>query len=80
MTLQIHLPNGGPVHVMTGMPTVTVYRVDVWEIPDHVVRERGLPGTAEVSDDLQVMTTYQVLLNHACVIALHPDESKEVLA
>ncbi|MFI0193042.1 helix-turn-helix domain-containing protein [Streptomyces sp. NPDC017082] len=79
VTLQIH-PLDGPVHVMSGMPTVTLYRVDVPEIPDHVVREGGLPGTAEVSCSLHMVTAYHVLLDHACVIALHPDKSKEVLA
>jgi hypothetical protein len=52
--LQIHSLDG-PVHVMSGMPTVTLYRVGVPEIPDHVVREGGLPGTAKVSDDLHVI-------------------------
>lgn len=61
-------------------PTVSLYRGEVPEIADHVVREGGLPGTAEVSNTSPVMTGYQVLLDHACVIALHPDESKEVLA
>lgn len=78
VTLQIH-PLEGPFHVMTGMPTVTLYRVDVPEIPDHVVREGGLPGTAEVSDTRHVVTAYHVLLDHACVIASHPDKSKEAL-
>ncbi|WP_434598523.1 DUF5753 domain-containing protein [Streptomyces sp. A5-4] len=78
VTLQIH-PQEGPMHVMTGMPTVTLYRVDVPEIPDHVVREGGLPGTADVSDALGVVTAYHVLLDHACVVAPHPDKSKEAL-
>ncbi|MFD4475891.1 helix-turn-helix domain-containing protein [Streptomyces sp. NPDC058471] len=78
VTLQIH-PLNGPLHVMTGMPTVTLYRVDVPEIPDHVVREGALPGTADVSDTLNTVTAYHILLDHACVIAPHPDKSKEVL-
>ncbi|MBD0673946.1 helix-turn-helix domain-containing protein [Streptomyces sp. CBMA156] len=78
VTLQIH-PLDGPLHVMTGMPTVTLYRVDVPEIPDHVVREGGLPGTAEVSCTLDTVTAYHILLDHACLIAPHPDKSKEAL-
>ncbi|GAA2970831.1 hypothetical protein GCM10010446_64600 [Streptomyces enissocaesilis] len=78
VALQIH-PLNGPLHAMTGMPTVTLYRVDVPEIPDHVVREGTLPGTADVSDALNTVTAYHVLLDHACVIAPHPDKSKEAL-
>ncbi|MCX4826413.1 DUF5753 domain-containing protein [Streptomyces sp. NBC_01142] len=79
VTLQIH-PLEAPFHVMSGMPTVTLYRVDVPEIPDHVVREGGLPGTADVSDALNVVTAYHVLMDHSCVIAPHPDKSREALA
>ncbi|MCZ4611584.1 helix-turn-helix transcriptional regulator [Streptomyces sp. Lzd4kr] len=77
VTLQIH-PQG-QFHAMTGMPTVTLYRVDVPEIPDHVVREGGLPGTAEVSSVLHAVTNYRRLMDHVCVTALHPGESKEEL-
>ncbi|WP_371793663.1 helix-turn-helix transcriptional regulator [Streptomyces sp. NBC_01471] len=78
VALQIH-PLNGPLHVMTGMPTVTLYRVDVPEIPDHAVREGTLPGTADVSNSLHTVTAYHMLLDHACVIAPHPDKSKEAL-
>ncbi|MDO0930240.1 helix-turn-helix transcriptional regulator [Streptomyces sp. DG2A-72] len=78
VTLQIH-PLEGPFHAMIGMPTVTLYRVDVPEIPDHVVREGGLSGAAEISDALQVVMAYRVLLDHTSVIAPHPDKSKEAL-
>ncbi|WP_405542686.1 helix-turn-helix domain-containing protein [Streptomyces phaeochromogenes] len=79
VTLQIH-PLDGPCLVMTGMPTVTLYRVDVPEIPDHVVREGDLPGSAEVINSLQAVTAYHVLLDHTCVVAPHPNKSKEVLS
>ena len=79
VTLQIH-PLEGPCHSMTGMPTVTLYRVDVPEIPDHVVREGDLPGSAEVLNSRHAVTAYHVLLDHTCVVAPHPDESKEALS
>ncbi|MFJ5264724.1 DUF5753 domain-containing protein [Streptomyces sp. NPDC088387] len=78
VNLQVHPP--GRFHAMTGMPTVTLYRVDVPEIPDHVVREGGLPGTAEVSNTLQLVTKYRMLLDHVSVTAPHPAKSKEALA
>ncbi|MEU5176951.1 hypothetical protein AB0G68_31670 [Streptomyces eurythermus] len=78
VTLRIH-PLNFPVHVMSGRSTVTLYWVDVPEIPDHVVREVRLPGTAEVPSISHVLTAYHVLLDHACIIAPHPDESKEAL-
>ncbi|MFD9441856.1 helix-turn-helix domain-containing protein [Streptomyces sp. NPDC060006] len=78
MTLQIH-PLDGPCHPMTGMPTVTLYRVDVPGIPDHVVREGDLAGAADVSSSLQAVSAYHLLMDHTCVIAPHPDESKDVL-
>ncbi|QKZ23905.1 helix-turn-helix domain-containing protein [Streptomyces chartreusis] len=77
VTLQV-TPQG-QLHAMTGMPTVTLYRVDVPEIPDHVVREGGLPGTAEVSNTLNAVTNYRTLLDHVCVAASHPGKSKEAL-
>lgn len=77
VTLQV--TTQGQFHAMTSMPTVTLYRVDVPEIPDHVVREGGLPGTAEVSNTLDAVTNYRTLLDHVCVAASHPGKSKEVL-
>ncbi|MFE7032434.1 helix-turn-helix domain-containing protein [Streptomyces sp. NPDC057621] len=79
VTLQIH-PLDGPCHAMTGMPAVTLYRVDVPEIPDHVVREGDLRGSAEVLSGLQAVSAYHVLLDHTCVVAPHPNKSKEVLS
>ncbi|WP_328371469.1 helix-turn-helix domain-containing protein [Streptomyces sp. NBC_00445] len=78
VTLQIH-PLDGPCHPMTGMPTVTLYRVDVPGIPDHVVREGDLAGAADVSSSLHAVSAYHLLMDHTCVIAPHPDESKDVL-
>jgi hypothetical protein len=78
VTLQIH-PLDGRCHPMTGMPTVTLYRVDVPEIPDHVVREGDLRGTAEVLNSLHAVSAYHLLMDHTCVIAPHPNESKDVL-
>ncbi|MER7576940.1 helix-turn-helix transcriptional regulator [Streptomyces sp. NPDC126514] len=78
VTLQIH-PLNGPCHPMTGMPAVTLYRVDVEDIPDHVVREGNPRGTADVFNSLHAVSAYHVLMDHTCVIAPHPDESKEVL-
>ncbi|TLS46111.1 helix-turn-helix domain-containing protein [Streptomyces montanus] len=78
VTLQIH-PLDGRCHPMTGMPTVTLYRVDVEEIPDTVVREGDLRGSAEVLNSLHAVSAYHLLMDHTCVIALHPDESKEAL-
>ncbi|MCX4564305.1 helix-turn-helix domain-containing protein [Streptomyces phaeochromogenes] len=78
VTLQIH-PLGGRCHPMTGMPTVSLYRVDVPEIPDHVVREGDLDGSADVLNSLHAVSAYHLLMDHTCVIAPHPNESKDVL-
>ncbi|WP_221354695.1 helix-turn-helix domain-containing protein [Streptomyces beigongshangae] len=79
VTLQIY-PLDGPCHVMTGMPTITMYRVDVPGVPDHVVREGDLHGRAEVLSGLREVSAYHVLLDHASVLAPHPDDSKEALS
>ncbi|NEE29500.1 transcriptional regulator, partial [Streptomyces sp. SID7982] len=49
VTVQLH-PEYAPPHPLTGVPALTLYRVEIREIADHVVREGGLPGTAEVWD------------------------------
>ncbi|MGW5739226.1 MULTISPECIES: helix-turn-helix domain-containing protein [Streptomyces] len=79
VTLQIH-PLDGPVHALTGRPPLTVYRVEVPEISDHVVREGGLPGTADVCDAHETVAAYLMLLDYSCTAAPHPHESKEELA
>lgn len=78
ITLQIY-PLDGPLHALAGQPTLLLYRVNVPEVPDHVVRDGGLPGTAEVSDELTTVTAYQVRWDHACVLAPHPNTSMEAL-
>ncbi|GAA0617691.1 helix-turn-helix transcriptional regulator [Streptomyces crystallinus] len=78
VTLQIH-PLDGPLHVLAGQPALMLYRVDVPEIPDHVVRDGGLPGTAEISNEAATVTSYHMLFDHACLVAPHPDTSMELL-
>ncbi|MEU2562038.1 helix-turn-helix transcriptional regulator [Streptomyces longispororuber] len=79
VTLQVH-PLDGPPHALTGKPPLTLFRVEVPEISDHVVREGGLAGTADVWDAPETVTAYRLLLDYSCATALHPDKSKEVLA
>ncbi|MGH4028932.1 helix-turn-helix domain-containing protein [Actinomycetota bacterium Odt1-20B] len=79
VTLQVH-PLDAPPHALTGKPPLTVYRVEVPEISDHVVREGGLPGTADVWDARETVTAYLMLLDYACTAAPHPHRSKEELA
>ncbi|MGW7084167.1 helix-turn-helix domain-containing protein [Streptomyces sp. NPDC054871] len=79
VTLQIH-PLDGPAHALTGKAPLTVYRVEVPEISDHVVREGGLPGTADVWDAHQTVTAHLMLLDYSCTAAPHPHKSKEELA
>lgn len=78
VTVQLH-PEYAPPHPLTGVPALTLYRVDVREIADHVVREGGLPGTAEVWDSPHPVQTYQGMLDVSCVLAMRPDRTGEVL-
>ncbi|MFF7558272.1 helix-turn-helix transcriptional regulator [Streptomyces olivaceus] len=78
MTLQIH-PEGAPPHPLTGVPALSLYRVDA-ALPDHVVREGGLPGTADVWDSRDTVTAYRMLMDRSCAMAPHPTKTKEVLA
>ncbi|MEU3603260.1 helix-turn-helix transcriptional regulator [Streptomyces sp. NPDC006798] len=78
VTLQIH-PVDSPPHALTGIPALTFFRVDVPGIPDHVVREGGLAGAADVWDADTTVTAYRRLLDYSCATALHPDMSKEAL-
>ncbi|MBZ6192026.1 DUF5753 domain-containing protein [Streptomyces olivaceus] len=77
-TLQIH-PEGAPPHPLTGVPALSLYRVDA-DLPDHVVREVGLPGTADVWDSRYTVTAYRMLMDRSCAMAPHPTKTKEVLA
>ncbi|MER7970630.1 helix-turn-helix transcriptional regulator [Streptomyces sp. NPDC096080] len=76
VTVQLH-GETAPPHPLTGAPALTLYRVDIGEIPDHVVREVGLPGTAEVSDTRASMQAYQALLDVSCVMAMRPTMTRE---
>ncbi|MFJ8232956.1 helix-turn-helix domain-containing protein [Streptomyces sp. NPDC094448] len=78
VTLQVH-PLDRPPHALTGIPALTFFRVEVPGIPDHVVREGGLPGTADVWKADPAVVTYRRLLDYSCATALHPDTSKEAL-
>ncbi|MDW4918335.1 helix-turn-helix transcriptional regulator [Streptomyces californicus] len=78
VTVQLH-PEYAPPHPLTGVPALSLYRVEVREIADHVVREGGLPGTAEVWDSPHPVQTYQGMLDVSCVMAMRPDRTGEVL-
>ncbi|MFC9431475.1 helix-turn-helix domain-containing protein [Streptomyces sp. NPDC056987] len=78
ITLQIHRLTGPP-HALTGIPALSMYRVDVGEIPDHVVKEGGLPGTADVWDAQATITRYRLLLDLSCAAAPHPNKAVEEL-
>ncbi|MDQ0986111.1 helix-turn-helix transcriptional regulator [Streptomyces sp. V2I9] len=78
VTMQLH-PEYAPPHPLTGVPALTLYRVEVREIADHVVREGGLPGTADVWDSPHPVQTYQGMLDVSCVMAMRPDRTGEVL-
>ncbi|MFB8441240.1 helix-turn-helix domain-containing protein [Streptomyces niveus] len=79
ITVQLH-PEDSPPHPLTGIPALSLYRVGVGELPDHIVREGGLAGTADVWDATNVVTAYRMLLDRSCTLALHPDMTREVLA
>ena len=53
--------------------------MEIREIADHVVREGGLPGTAEVWDSGPPVQEYQAMLDVSCVMAMRPDRTREVL-
>ncbi|MGB8947039.1 MAG: Scr1 family TA system antitoxin-like transcriptional regulator [Streptomyces sp.] len=72
--LRVH-PLDGPAHAMTGRTPLTVYRFEVPEISDHVVREGGLPGTADVCDAHETVTAHLMLFDHSCTAAPHPHKS-----
>ncbi|MEV5203174.1 helix-turn-helix transcriptional regulator [Streptomyces sp. NPDC053720] len=74
--VQLH-GEGAPVQPLTGVSALTLYRVEISEISDHVVREGGLPGTAEVSDTRASMQGYQALLDVSCVMAMRPARTRE---
>ncbi|GHI98156.1 transcriptional regulator [Streptomyces olivaceus] len=78
VTVQVH-PQGAPPHPLTGVPALTFYRLVGDEIPDHVVREGGLPGTADVWDAPSTVTSYRMLLDRSCAMAPHPTKTREVL-
>ncbi|MGW6459887.1 helix-turn-helix domain-containing protein [Streptomyces sp. NPDC055078] len=66
-TLQIS-PLAGRVHPLTGTAPLTFYRVDVPEIPDHVVQD-SLVGPPGVWSDIATVTAYRTLLDRACAYA-----------
>ncbi|OKH94392.1 helix-turn-helix domain-containing protein [Streptomyces uncialis] len=70
-TIQVS-PLAGPAHPLTGACALTLYRVDVEEIPDHVVRDSpvGPPG---IWDDTLTVTAYRMLLDQACAAAPGPE-------
>lgn len=78
LTVQLH-PEGAPPHPLTGVPALSLYRVEIQEIADHVVREGGLPGTAEVWDSNPSVQGYQAMLDVSCVMAMRPARTKEIL-
>ncbi|MEU4924157.1 helix-turn-helix transcriptional regulator [Streptomyces parvus] len=78
VTMQLH-PEYAPPHPLTGVPALSLYRVEIREIADHVVREGGLPGTAEVWDSPHPVQTYQGMLDVSCVMAIRPARTREVL-
>ncbi|PCG85318.1 transcriptional regulator [Streptomyces sp. WZ.A104] len=78
VTVQLH-PDGAPPHPLTGVPALSLYRVEIREIADHVVREGGLPGTAEVWDTNPSVQEYQAMLDMSCVMAIRPARTREIL-
>lgn len=78
VTVQLH-PEGSPPHPLSGVPALSLYRVEIQEIADHVVREGGLPGAAEVWDSNPSVQGYQAMLDVSCVMAMRPDLTREVL-
>nr|WP_272925841.1 MULTISPECIES: helix-turn-helix transcriptional regulator [unclassified Streptomyces] len=76
--VQLHTEDAPP-HPLTGVPALSLYRVEIREIADHVVREGGLPGTAEVWDSGPPVQEYQAMLDVSCVMAVRPDRTREIL-
>nr|WP_272918889.1 helix-turn-helix transcriptional regulator [Streptomyces sp. YIM 132580] len=76
--VQLHNEDSPP-HPLTGVPALSLYRVEIREIADHVVREGGLPGTAEVWDSGPPVQEYQAMLDVSCVMAVRPDRTREIL-
>ncbi|MGW6460504.1 helix-turn-helix domain-containing protein [Streptomyces sp. NPDC055078] len=70
ITLQI-VPLAAPLHPLTGAAALTVYRVDVPEIPDHVVRDSPV-GAPDIWDDTCTVTAYRMRLDAACAFAPPP--------
>ncbi|MFW6695361.1 helix-turn-helix domain-containing protein [Streptomyces sp. MAR4 CNX-425] len=77
-TLQVHALHGPP-HVLTECPSLTLFRVDVPEIPDHVVRQGSPAGSADVVQEPAAVAAYRTLLDYSCLTASHPHKWKEVL-
>ncbi|MGW5295851.1 helix-turn-helix domain-containing protein [Streptomyces bacillaris] len=78
VTVQLH-GEDAPPHPLTGVPALTLYRVESREIADHVVREGGLPGTAELLETEEMVRAYQAMLDLSCVMAMRPTMTKGVL-
>ncbi|MFJ6661284.1 helix-turn-helix domain-containing protein [Streptomyces sp. NPDC091377] len=70
-TVQVS-PLAGPAHPLTGAPALALYRVDVEEIPDHVVRDSPV-GPPKIRDDTTTVTAYRMLLDQACAAAPGPE-------
>ncbi|MET8826326.1 helix-turn-helix transcriptional regulator [Streptomyces sp. NPDC004610] len=78
VTLQLH-PRETLLHPLVGVSALTLYRLDAPDLPDHVVTEGGLPGTAVHSDSPTVVTRYRMLMDRSCAMALHPTSTREAL-
>ncbi|MFE1733725.1 helix-turn-helix domain-containing protein [Streptomyces bacillaris] len=78
VTVQVH-GEDAPPHPLTGVPALTLYRVESREIADHVVREGGLPGTAELLENEELVRAYQAMLDLSCVMAMRPTMTRKVL-
>ncbi|MEV4000271.1 helix-turn-helix transcriptional regulator [Streptomyces halstedii] len=70
ITLQVHRLTD-PVHALTATTGLTLYRVDVAEIPDHVVRDSAV-GLPDIWDDQKTVTAYRTLMDKAAAAAPHP--------
>ncbi|MEE1737011.1 helix-turn-helix transcriptional regulator [Streptomyces sp. BE147] len=78
LTVQLH-GEDAPPHPLTGVPALSLYRVETPEIADHVVREGGLPGTADVWDTDSPVQEFRTMLDVSCVMAMKPTATDEVL-
>ncbi|WP_457512289.1 helix-turn-helix domain-containing protein [Streptomyces sp. TE33382] len=78
LTVQLH-GEDAPPHPLTGLPALSLYRVETPEIADHVVREGGLPGTADVWDTDTPVQEFRTMLDVSCVMAMKPTQTREVL-